>query len=111
MGTAVFEDHSSQRDARVRVAIKSKVPDRPGVDAALVFFNFTEHLHRSDFWRARYGACRKRGTHHIEGAFPLPECACDMRYDVHDMAVALNGHEVGDLHRAKFCDATDIVPG
>ena len=108
---AVLEQHSAQRDAGVVVAVEAEVTDGAGVGAAFAFFEFVEDLHRADLGGAGDGSSRERGPHDIKGRASAGKLTGDVSDDVHHVAIALDGHEVGDLHAAVFGDATDIVAG
>ena len=105
---AVLEQHCSQRDAGVVVAVEAEVADGAGVGAAFAFFEFVEDLHGADFRRSGDGSGGECGAHDIEGAAASGEFSRDMRDDVHDMAVALDRHEIGDFHGAVFRDAAIV---
>ena len=45
----------------------------------------------------------------VEGVAVVAQLAGDVRGDVHDVAVALDHHHVGDLDRAELGDAADVV--
>ena len=110
-GFAVLEQDGAEGDAGVVVAVEAEVADGARVRAAFAFFEFVEDLHGADLGRSGDGSGGECGAHDIEGAAATGEFSRNMRDDVHDMAVALNGHEVGDFHRAVFRDAADIVAG
>ena len=111
IGFAALEQDGAEGDAGVVVAVEPEVADGPGVGAAFAFLEFVEDLHGADLRGAGDGAGGEGGAHHIERTAAAGEFPGDMRDDVHDMAVALDGHEVGDFHGAVFGDAADIVAG
>ena len=108
---SVLEQHGAQGDAGVVVAVEAEVTDGAGVGAAFAFFEFVEDLHGADLGRAGDGSSGKRGPHDIKGRASAGKLTGDVSDDVHHVAIALDGHEVGDLHATVFGDATDIVAG
>ena len=110
-GFAVLEQNGAEGDAGVVVAVEAEVAYGPRVGAAFAFFEFVQDLHGADLGGAGDGSSGECGAHDIEGAAASGEFAGDMGDDVHDMAVTLDCHEVGDFHRAVFRDAADIVAG
>ena len=98
VGFFVFEQDSSEGDAGVGVSVETEVTDGAGVDAALVLFFLVQDLHGADFWGTADRSGGEGGTHDIEAGQPRFQATGDVGDDVHHMAVALDGSEVGDFH-------------
>src|SRR5690606_13842073 len=98
-------------DAGVEVAVEAEIPDRAGVGAALALLQFIDDVHGAHLRAAADGTGGEGGAHDIVGVAVRAQAAIDIADDVHDMAVALDDHEVADAHRAELGDAADIVAG
>ena len=59
--------------------------------------------------RAGQRAGREGGAQHVHAGHAVIENAFNIAHDVHDVAVALHGESLGDLYRAGFGDAADVV--
>ena len=105
----VLDQQRAQRDRSIGVAGVAEIADRAGIDAAPHRFELVDNFHRADFRRARDRALRKGRGKCIEGVASVAQLAGDIRHDVHHVLVALDHHQLGDVDRADFSDAADIV--
>ena len=72
-------------------------------------FELRDNLHGADLWGATDGAGGKGGPHHVVGGMIGAELAGHVGDDVHDVAVALDDHLLGDLDRVVFGNPADIT--
>lgn len=107
----VFDDGGAKGDAGVVIAVETEVADGSGVGAALAFFHLVDDLHGTNLGRAGDGSGGEGGAHHVVGSEVIAETTVDIGDDVHDVAVALNGHEVTNFDTVKLGDAADIIAG
>ena len=98
-----------QGDAGVHVAGEVDVADGPAVRPPAVRLQLVNHLHRPHLGGARQGSCRQGRAEGVERRQPRPQRADDGAADVHDVTVALDGHEVGESHAAEFGHPPDVV--
>ena len=108
-GPVAHDDHRAQGDAGVHVAGEVNVPDGAGVGASTRRLEFVDDLHGPHLRRARHGPDRQRGPQCIESRPPRCEPTGNVRGDVHDVAVPLDRHHVGQFDTAEFSDSADIV--
>ena len=106
---AVAPDDGAEGDAGVHVAGEIEVADGAAVGAAAGGFEFVDDLHGADFGCAADGADGEADAEGVEGGQAVGEFAGDVAGDVHDVAVALDGHDVADVDGADFGNAADVV--
>src|SRR6266436_10312722 len=106
---AVFQHCASQRDAGIKISIEPEVADRARVTAAPRVFQFANDLHRADFGSAGDGSRRKGRSNCVKHATTAAQTAHYVGHDVHDMAVALDLHELCYSNGAEFCHSTDVI--
>src|SRR5208282_4112773 len=95
VGFPILEQHGADGDARIEIAGKAEVTDRAGVGAATGRLHLGDDLHGANFRRAADGAGGKSRAHDVVRGVAGGEFALDVGDDVHDVGVALRGHEVG----------------
>src|SRR5439155_6750353 len=96
-------------DAAVEIAVEGEVADATAIGSADGLFQFGDDLHRPHFRRARKSACGEGRAHQIVGSLVVAEASFHVGDDVHDVTVALDDHEVFDLHAAIVANAAQIV--
>ncbi len=84
---------------------------RPGVRPPFVRFQLGDNLHSPNLGGTGDRAGGEAGTQSVKLGKPFPEFALNMRYQVHDVGVALNLHELGDLNGAGLADSANIIAG
>src|SRR5215471_8941741 len=107
----VFQHCASQRDTGIKISVEPKVANGACVTAAARFFQFADDLHRPDFGCAGDSSRRKRRSNCIIDATTVVQTAYYVRHDMHDMAVALDLHELCYSNGAEFRDAADVIAG
>src|SRR5258708_4869725 len=108
-GDPVLDGRRRDGKAAVKFPLKKKVADTPAVGSAGGLFELGNDLHGSDFGSAAERASRKGGAHEVEGSLVAREASFNLGDDVHDMAVALDDHEVLHLHRTELANAPDVI--
>jgi hypothetical protein len=101
--------HRAQGEGHVHVAPDRHVAEGAGVGAAAHRLELVDDLHRAHLGGARGRAHRQRGGEGVERRAAVGELALDARHQVHDVRVALDAHEVGDLDAAGAADAAQVV--
>src|SRR5271166_2120658 len=110
VGGLALDDQGSQGDAGVHVACEVDVADGPGVRTALGGFHLVDDLHGTHLGGAGDGTRRQAGAQGVEGGLAFAKLTRHIRRDVHDMRVALDLHQVGELHTVVLGDLADVVP-
>src|SRR5215471_1055845 len=105
----VFQHCAPQCDAGIKISIEPKIADGACVTAAPRFFQFANDLHRPDFRRAGDGSGRKSRSNCIKHATTTAHTADYVGYDMHDVAVALDLHELCYSNRAEFRHSTNVI--
>src|SRR5690606_30201146 len=105
----VLNQHGADRDTTVQVSIKTEITNTAGVSASVHGFNFINNLHGSDFWSATDGAGRERRFKHVEGILSGLELPFDIRYNMHNMGVPFNHHEIVYFHGTILAYASAII--
>ena len=106
--------HHHQRaegNAGVHVAGEVDVAHRPGIRAPPARLDFIDDLHGPHLRGSRDGPRGQSGAKRVEGCLSRPQSATHIRRDVHHVAVPLDFHQVGKVHRAVFGHSPDIVAG
>jgi hypothetical protein len=106
---SVFGDGGADADAEVHVAVEGDVADGAAVGAARFVFEVGDDLHGADLGGAGEGAGGEGGGEEVEGIVAGFEVGGDVGDEVHDVGVALDDHEVGDLDGAGEGDAAEFV--
>src|ERR1700722_6242190 len=106
---AVLDQRGADGDAAIEVAVERKITDAAAVRSALGLFEFGNELHGADLGRAAERAGGEGRAHEIVRRLFRREAAFHLRNDMHHVAVALDGHQILDLHRAVIADAAEIV--
>ncbi len=110
VGFAVLQQAGPERDAGIMRSVEAEITDRTRVGAALVFLHRVDDLHRPDLRGAADSSSGKGRAQHVVGAVRGIELTGDIGNDVHDVAVALDDHEVVHVHLAVLRDPADVVP-
>ena len=108
---SALDDQRADRDRRVEVAGEVDVADDSGVRAAFRRLELVDDLHRPHLRRAGDRPGGKRRPQHVDWSPALEQLAGDLRGEVHDVAVALEGHQLVDLLGAEAHDPADVVAG
>src|SRR5437763_14085850 len=87
----------------------AEIADRAGIDPALRSLQFADNLHRAYLGRAGDRARRESRAQRVEGREIRAQLAGDVRYQVHDVRIALDLHKLRDLYTSRRTDAPDIV--
>ena len=103
------KDDCPQRDAGVHRPAEIDVADGAGIGTTAGRLELVDDLHGPDLRGPRDGAGREASAKRVEGRLVGEELPGDVARDVHDMAVALDRHHVGELHRTDLGDAADVV--
>src|SRR3546814_11965194 len=80
----------------VHVAVPAEVADGAAVDATLDRLDLVDDFHRADFRRAGQGAGGERRGQRVQRVETFLQAAGDVGDDVHDVAVALDHHLLGE---------------
>ena len=103
------DDHGAQGDGHVHIVGEVDVADGAGVGSAAGRFKFIDNLHGADFGRAADGADGHGGAEGVPAIAIIAKFAGDGGRDVHDVAVALDDHDGGQVDGAGLRDFTDVV--
>src|SRR5262249_54702959 len=106
---SIFQHGTSQRDAGIKIAVKPEIADCACVTAAPGVLQFADDLHGTDFWRAGNGPGGKRRSDNVRGGGTGARTAGYIRNDVHDVAVTLDFHHLGDANRTELRISADII--
>ena len=106
---AVFDNACADGNGYVHIARIADVAASAAVNATLDGFELVDDFHGVHLGRTCERASRESGFEHIHCAKPFGERALHIAHDVHDMAVALHHKGFGDLHRARFGNAPNVV--
>src|SRR6267154_1822906 len=109
MRDTVFDDHGAQSDAGVEIAREIEIENSAGVNAAAGSFKLFDNFHRTDFRRAGNGACREARHQRVKAVDVLAQSAAQARNEMHDVRVALDGHQFFNAHAAIFANAAKVV--
>jgi hypothetical protein len=74
-----------------------------------LWFQLADNLHRADFWRAGNGARGKRRDKKIESSLAAGKLAANIRNDVDNVGITLDGHQLIDFHSANLRDSADVI--
>src|SRR3546814_6535562 len=97
---AVLDDRGAQHDAAIHIAVGREIADAARIGAARIGFEFGDDLAGADLGRAADSAGGKAREQRVDRVLAGRDAADDVRDDVHDMAVELDGIAVGDAHAA-----------
>src|SRR5205814_6458283 len=97
------------RDAGIEIARKIEIENSAGINAAAGSFEFFDNFHSADFRRAGNGACREAGHQRIETIDVFAQSAAQAGNEMHDVRVALDGHQLFHSHAAIFANAAKVV--
>src|SRR3546814_11605395 len=78
-------------------------------DATLDRLDLVDDFHRADFRRAGQGAGGERCSQRVQRVETFLQTAGDVGDDVHDVAVALDHHLLGEPDAADVRDAANVV--
>ena len=111
LDVALFAVHEegADGDAGVKVAVEVGVEDAAAIDSAAGGFELFDDLHGADFGGSAEGAGGEAGAEGVDGREIGAELAFEGADEVHDVAVALDEHEVFDADAAELADAADVV--
>ena len=99
-GQAFLHHHGANGDAGVEIAGKIQIENRAGVDAATRGFELVDDFHGANLGRTGDSSAREAGGESVEAIDVGAQTAAQARYQVHDMGVALDHHELRHLDRA-----------
>src|SRR6185436_11947954 len=105
------EQRRADGNAAIQIAVEAEVADATAVRAARGLLKLGNNLHCANLGRTAERAGRKGRSHEVEWRASGAESAFDLRHDVHDVTVALDDHQVFDLHAAEIAHAPDVVAG
>ena len=111
MGHLVLEKDGAQGDAGVKLAVEAEITHGSGIGGAGRRLHGADDLHRANLRRTAHRACREGGPEHIQRGMIPGEAARDIGDDVHDVAVTLDRHEVGQFDAAEFGNPSHIIAG
>ena len=75
----------------------------------MVCFQLGDHLHGANLRRAAERAGGEGGAHEIKRRFVSGKPSFDLGDDMHDVAVALDDHQVFHLHGAEIAHPADVI--
>ena len=109
VGLATLEHGAPDGDRGVEVAVVAEVAHRATVQPAPLALRGGDQLHRADLGRARERPRREHGAQRVERIQVGLEPPFDVRYEVQDVAVALDLHVLAHGHGARPRHAPEIV--
>ena len=109
MGLAVANKGGANRDGKVGVAGKVEVADHAAEDTAVGRLELVDNLEGAWLRRARQRAGRKSRLEHIDETLVFANMPLDRRNKVHDVAEAVNRHELANRDRVRFANLEQVV--
>src|SRR5689334_16753892 len=98
IGHPILDDHCSQCDTRIQVAIEPNMTDSASVDTPLFAFEFGNDLHCANLWRATNSPGWKTSAQGVERAHILSHSPRDVAHQMHHMAEPLDRHKSRYAH-------------
>ena len=92
-----------------RLPEKSRYRIAPRIDAAARRLQLVDNFHGANFGRAGKRAARKAGRQRVEAIHIFAQLSAQARNQMHHVRVALDKHQLLDVHRTVFRNAAQIV--
>ena len=106
---AVVDRDGADGDAGVEVPVEAQVAHGAGVEPPPLRLQLADDLHGPHLGRTGDRPRGEAGAEQVEGGLPPRHLGLDVGDDVHDVGIALDGHELVHLHRAHPGHPADVV--
>lgn len=106
---SVAADESTDGDGLIQRTVQTDEADATAVGATVVWFQFADELHDTNFWGAAQSACGEGVDKSFDGFGIIVQCAADTADKVDNVAVIL--HLLVEIHFYIVAVARKVVAG
>src|SRR4026207_2261585 len=99
--SACLLDHQgADDDVEIKIAIGADIADRPGIGTTPHRLQFVQDLHAAKLRDPGDGAAGEDRLNEIHAVAPGCQATSNVRHNMNDVRIALQGHEVIDMNTA-----------